>query len=72
MCPLRQELDARAAEAVALALEMEAQLPLMDEHLGRESAHHVGLPCIGLNWRSYRGQGRRIDWCSQASPGRIR
>lgn len=45
---LRQELDAGEAEAIVLALESEAVLLLMDERLGRESASHLGLRCIGL------------------------
>jgi len=31
-----------------LALELEASFLLMDEHLGRESATHLGVRCIGL------------------------
>jgi predicted nucleic acid-binding protein len=45
---LRQELDAGEAEAIALALEVEAALLLMDEHLGREMALHMKVRCIGL------------------------
>ena len=45
---LQQELDAGEAEAIALALEMEAELLLMDEHLGRETARHLGLRYTGL------------------------
>ncbi|MFH0811758.1 MAG: DUF3368 domain-containing protein, partial [Pseudomonadota bacterium] len=45
---LHQELDAGEAEAIALAVELEGEGILMDEHLGRESAHHFGLRCLGL------------------------
>lgn len=45
---LQQELDAGEAEAIALALEVEAELLLMDEHLGRETARHLGLRYTGL------------------------
>ena len=45
---LQQELDAGEAEAIALALETGAELLLMDEHLGRETAHHLGLRYTGL------------------------
>jgi predicted nucleic acid-binding protein len=45
---LRQELDAGEAEAIALAMEIEAEFLLMDEHLGRETALHMGVRCIGL------------------------
>ncbi len=45
---LRQELDAGEAEAIALALEIKAELLLMDERLRRDSAHHLGLRCTGL------------------------
>jgi predicted nucleic acid-binding protein len=43
---LRQELD--AGEAEAIALEIEADFLLMDEHLGREAALHMGVRCIEL------------------------
>ncbi|CAG0981380.1 hypothetical protein PLCT2_01929 [Planctomycetaceae bacterium] len=45
---LKQDLDAGESEPIALALEVEAELLLMDERLGRESARHLGLRCIGL------------------------
>lgn len=45
---LQQELDAGEAEAIVLASEMEAELLLMDERLGRETARHLGLRYTGL------------------------
>lgn len=45
---LRQELDAGEAEAIVLSLEMKAELLLMDERLGRETAEHLGIRCLGL------------------------
>jgi predicted nucleic acid-binding protein len=45
---LQQELAAGEAEAIALALEIGADFLLMDEHLGRETAAHLGLRCVGL------------------------
>jgi predicted nucleic acid-binding protein len=45
---LRQELDAGEAEAIALALQVGAELLLIDEHLGREIALYMGVRCIGL------------------------
>jgi predicted nucleic acid-binding protein len=45
---LQQELDAGEAESIALALEIKAELLLMDERLGRETAYHLDLRCIGL------------------------
>jgi predicted nucleic acid-binding protein len=45
---LQQELDAGEAEAIALALEIDAELLLMDEHLGREVARHLGVRYSGL------------------------
>jgi hypothetical protein len=45
---LRQELDAGEAKAIVLALETEAELLLMDERLGRETARHLGLRYTGL------------------------
>jgi predicted nucleic acid-binding protein len=45
---LRQELDAGEAEAIVLALELKAELLLMDEQLGRDIARHMGLRFTGL------------------------
>jgi hypothetical protein len=45
---LCQTLDAGEAEAIALALELDPALLLMDERLGRESALHMGVRCVGL------------------------
>jgi predicted nucleic acid-binding protein len=45
---LRQELDPGEAEAIALALETQAELLLMDERLGRDTARHLGLRFTGL------------------------
>jgi len=45
---LRQERDAGESEAIALALESEAELLLMDERLGRQTANYLGIHCIGL------------------------
>lgn len=45
---LKQELGSGEAEAIALALETQAKLLLMDDLLGRETAQHLGLRCSGL------------------------
>jgi uncharacterized protein len=45
---LSQALDSGEAEAIALALEVEAEVLLMDERLGRETARHLGLRYVGL------------------------
>lgn len=45
---LRQDLDAGEAEAIVLAGELKAELLLMDESLGRETARHLGLQFIGI------------------------
>ena len=44
---LRQELDGGEAEAIALALEVDAEFLLMDGHLGRDTAQHMGVWSVG-------------------------
>ena len=45
---LRQELDAGEAEAIALAVEIDDALLLMDERLGRDTARHCGIRYTGV------------------------
>lgn len=45
---LRRELDAGEAEAIALALQIKADLLLMDERLGRDVAQYHKVRCVGL------------------------
>lgn len=45
---LQQELDAGESEAIAISLEIDAELLLMDERIGRETADYLGLHYIGL------------------------
>jgi len=45
---LRQELDAGEAETIVLAQEIGADLLLMDERIGRETAEYLGLQPVGL------------------------
>jgi uncharacterized protein len=45
---LQQELDVGEAEAIALAVEMDDALLLMDERLGRDTARHFGIRYTGV------------------------
>lgn len=45
---LRLELDRGEAEAIALALQLKADLILIDEQAGREAARYLGLNVMGV------------------------
>lgn len=45
---LRRWLDSQEAEAIALYKELNADVLLMDEHLGRRLAHREGVRLLGL------------------------
>lgn len=45
---LRRDLDRGEAESIALALELEAELVLMDEREGRHAAQRMGLHVVGV------------------------
>lgn len=45
---LNEELDAGEAEAIALAIELHADLLLIDERLGKAAAEAANIPCKGV------------------------
>ncbi len=45
---LQENLDMGEAEAITLAVEVKADLLLMDERLGRRTAQHMGLKVTGV------------------------
>ena len=57
---LRQELDAGEAEAIVLTLEIQAELLLMDERVGREVSRHFGLHYTGLIGLLVEAKGKRL------------
>jgi predicted nucleic acid-binding protein len=44
----KRGLDVGEANAIALALELQADDPLIDERLGRQEAIRLGIPIIGI------------------------
>ena len=66
---LQQELDAGEAEAIALAVEMNDALLLMDERLGRDTARHFGIRYTGGGGRPHGSQASGIDSGHSASFG---
>jgi predicted nucleic acid-binding protein len=45
---LRQDLDDGEAEAIALAVETDSPILIMDDQHGRARADHFEIPCIGV------------------------
>jgi predicted nucleic acid-binding protein len=45
---LRRDLDRGEAETIALALELQAELVLLDEREGRRAAQRLGLQVVGV------------------------
>ena len=68
---LRQDPDAGEAETIALALEIEADLLLMDERLWAGDRPAFGVALYRLDWCADRGQAQRTDSRRQALPGRV-
>lgn len=54
---LSLELDRGETEAIALAMEMQADLLLMDERRGRKVAARLGLPVLGVLGILVRAKG---------------
>ena len=57
---LQIELDKGEAEAIALAVELKAELLLLDERLGRAVASRLGLKFIGLLGVLIEARGKRL------------
>jgi uncharacterized protein len=57
---LRLELDAGEAETIALALQMQADLVLMDEQAGRLAAQYLTLDVMGVVGLLVRAKQRRL------------
>jgi predicted nucleic acid-binding protein len=54
-------LNAGEAEAIVLTLEIDAEFLLMDERLGRETASHMGVRCVGLIGALIEAKRRLIE-----------
>ena len=57
---LQIELDKGETEAIALAVELKAELLLLDERLGRAVASRLGLKFIGLLGVLIEARGKRL------------
>lgn len=55
---LRIDLDRGEAESIALALELEADLVLLDEREGRHTAQRMGLRVVGVVGLLLEGKAR--------------
>jgi predicted nucleic acid-binding protein len=65
---LLQYLDEGESESIALAVELEAELLVIDERLGRDTARHFGLNFTGLIGLLVEAK-QRADWRSQTLSG---
>lgn len=63
---LRLELDRGEAETIALAIELKADLVLIDEKSGRFAAQHLGLKVMGIVGMIV--EARRLKYISAARP----
>lgn len=66
---LQLGLDAGEVEAIALILEIGAELLLIDEHLGQETARHLGLRYIGLIGSLVEAKRRGLISAVKPPPG---
>lgn len=63
---LRRDLDRGESETIALAIELEADLVLIDEREGRHAAHRLGLTPLGVLGLLLRG--KQLDLLGQVAP----
>ncbi len=63
---LRLDLDRGEAETIALALQLRADLVLLDEQMGRLAAQHLGLKVMGVVGLLLRA--KQLGFVSQVRP----